>query len=140
MLDSLDCHFHHLGVACRDIEQEARSWLRLGYKKETEIFVDPTQRVRGQFLVGVGPRLELLQSFSPNGTIAELAGRGIKIYHQAFETTKFEETVDSLRGQNCKLVEGPVPAVAFEGRRIAFLFMPNMGLIEIIEKDARCEY
>jgi hypothetical protein len=34
-----------------------------------------------------------------------------------------------------KMVVPPAPAVAFQGRRIAFFFMPNMFLVEVIEGE-----
>ena len=135
MLDQLGCRFHHLGVACRDLAQEARTWLSLGYRADSEIFEDPIQSVRGQFLAGPGPKLELLASLTPDGPVAQMVRRGIKIYHQGFETAGFDAAIIVLRGANFKLVKGPVPSVAFATRRIAFFLMPNMSLIEIIEKE-----
>jgi methylmalonyl-CoA/ethylmalonyl-CoA epimerase len=135
MLNQLGCDFHHLGVACRDLEQEIRLWSQLGYQQESPIFEDPVQSVRGLFLTGPGPRLELLVSLTQEGPVAQMVRRGIKIYHQGFEAPDFDDAIALLRAANYKLVKGPVPAVAFAGRRIAFFLMPNMNLIEIIESE-----
>ena len=53
--------FHHVGVACEDIEVESARWLVLGYVRDGEPFEDPRQGVRGVFLAGQSPRLELLE-------------------------------------------------------------------------------
>lgn len=135
MLEQLECRFHHLGVACRNLAKEASIWYDLGYKPESEIFEDPSQSACGQFLSGPGPRIELLCSTTPDGPIAQMITRGIRIYHQGFETVAFDAALNSLQKGNYKLVKGPVPAVAFAGRRIAFFLMPNMNMIEIIEKE-----
>ena len=134
MLNRLNCEFHHLGLACADLDREARAWLDLGYRNEAPDFEDPIQRVRGRFLIGPGPRLELLAPLSADSPITAVIQRSVKIYHQAFEAPVFDETIATLRAANFKLVTGPVPAVAFEGRRIAFLVAPNLNVVEIIEK------
>jgi methylmalonyl-CoA/ethylmalonyl-CoA epimerase len=133
MLKKLGCVFHHLGVACRDLEQEAPYWLSLGYVTEGADFEDPIQRVRGRFLVGPGPRLELLQGVGDDSPIAGLLKRQIKLYHQAFETPMFDLAVRTLEESGARLTAPPAPAVAFGGRRIAFLFLPNGNILELVE-------
>ncbi len=135
MLKSLNASFHHLGLACRDLDAEARAWLDLGYHAEAPDFEDPIQRVRGRFLAGPGPRLELLAGCSSDSPIEGLVRRNIKIYHQAWEVPRFDDAVAKLRNAKYRLVTSPAPAVAFEGRRIVFFFMPNMNLIELIEQE-----
>lgn len=137
MLSALACEFHHLGVACLDLDKEAKPWLALGYAPEGPDFEDPRQLVRGRFLVGAGPRLELLIATAEASPVKAALARGAKIYHQAFLAPRFDESLLKLRNLGCKLTVGPEPAVAFQGRRIAFLLMPNLNLIELIEKDAQ---
>lgn len=134
MLRKLGCKFHHLGVACLDLDKEAKPWIAVGYRPEGPDFEDPTQQVRGRFLAGVEPRLELLIATTPTSPVTGALARGAKFYHQAYTTPRFEETIAGLRGLGCKLVVGPVPAVAFGGRRIAFLMTANVSLIELIEQ------
>jgi methylmalonyl-CoA/ethylmalonyl-CoA epimerase len=59
--------FHHIGVACKDIESETKISMNLGYEIEGEDFIDPVQGVSGRFLVGGGPRLELLAPLTEKG-------------------------------------------------------------------------
>ena len=125
--------FHHLGVACRSVDAELQSWVRLGYQPEGEVFEDPIQKIRGVFVVGCGPRLELLEPAGEGSPVAGYLERGVKFYHQAFTAMHFDDALDGLRRIGAKLVAGPSPAVAFDGRRIAFVMAPGMQLIEIIE-------
>jgi methylmalonyl-CoA/ethylmalonyl-CoA epimerase len=134
MLERLGCDFHHLGVACRDLDAEEQSWAFLGYRRDTADFHDPRQKVSGRFLVGPGPRLELLVGTSQESPVAAMVRQGIKLYHHAYVTERFDETVGSLRSRGIKLVSGPMPAVAFDGCKIAFFMTPTMNLIEIIER------
>jgi len=132
-LDGLPLQFHHLGVACRNLDVEAAAWTILGYLPEGPDFTDPVQQVSGRFLAGPGTRLELLVAAGPKSPVPAMLARGVKIYHTAYETSAFDGALQALRARRCKLTVGPVPAIAFGGRRIAFLLLPNMNLIELIE-------
>lgn len=133
MLDTPGLSFHHLGVACRDLARELESWTRLGYRPEGEAFTDPVQKIHGRFVVGPGPRLELLAASEPGSPVDGYLQRGTKIYHQAFEAADFDAALAGLQATGARVTAGPVPAVAFGGRRIAFLMTPTLNLIEIIE-------
>ncbi len=133
MLTTLGCTFHHLGVACRKLDTEQRYWETLGYVQEGPEFDDPVQRVRGRFLVGPGPRLELLTPTSQDSPVEGVIKRRNKIYHQAFETTDFDRALVTLEGTGARRIAEPASAVAFGGRRIVFLLLPNGHLLELIE-------
>ena len=100
--------FHHIGIACRDIDKTREFYLGLGYTA-SPVVDDPLQHVRICFLDKEGaPRLELLQPLDDQ----------------------------SLRTKRFLLVSGPVPACALGDRRIAFLYNKNNGLIELVENPA----
>ena len=133
MLNKLGCIFHHIGVVCRDLDAEAAYWLALGYRPEGPDFEDPLQRVRGRFLVGPGPRLQLLQGRGEDAPLAApLAGQST-LHRQAFETPMFDRAIATLEKSGARLMAEPAPAVAFGGRRIAFLSLPNGNVLELIE-------
>lgn len=130
-------HFHHVGVACRDIEAEASRWLGLGYAREGGAFEDPRQGVRGLFLSGQSPRLELLEAIEEGdgGVLGPWLAADIKLYHLAYETDSLSDAIAHMRAQGAKVVVPPVPAVAFCGREIAFVMLPNRMLIELIDRE-----
>lgn len=125
--------FHHIGVACSDIEKETQYFQHLGYEIEGEDFSDPVQGVNGRFLIGAGPRMELLSPIGENGVLSPWMKSGVKMYHTAYETSDLESSLEYFRSKRGKVVVKPVPAVAFGGRLISFLMLPNMLLIELIE-------
>jgi len=133
MLNERDFRFHHLGVACRDIDRELETWARLGYTAEGERFTDPIQKIHGLFIVGLGPRLELLSPAGPDSPVDGVLARGTKIYHQGFEAFDFDAALRDLPASGGRIVQPPAPAVAFGGRRIAFAMTATLNLIEIIE-------
>ena len=127
-------NFHHIGIACRDIEKTKAFYLQQGYTA-TPIVEDPLQHVRISFLdKDGGPRLELLEPIGDQSPVARtLATSGVTPYHICYEVPDLEEAIATLRSQRFLLVNGPVPACALDNRRIAFLFQKNTGLIELLE-------
>jgi hypothetical protein len=124
--------FHHVGVISADVELESRQLAALGYQAEGELFIDPVQGVRGLFLTGQSPRLELLAPLSGDGLLAPWIKSKNKLYHLAYETPDLPKAIANLRQGRAKVVVEPVPAVAFGGRHIAFLILPNRLLVELI--------
>lgn len=129
--------FHHLGVACRDIDAEAALLRPLGYEDEAAPFVDPLQGIRGRFLVAAGLRLELLESLPESATLDPWLRAGTKIYHHAYLVPALDAAIAALGSEGPKLVREPRPAVAFAMRRVAFLMLPNLMLVELVEAPAQ---
>lgn len=128
--------FHHVGVACRDLDAEEARLAPLGYAREGEDFADPIQGVRGRFLGGQQPRLELLAEDGTRGVLAPWLQSNVKLYHLAYEVADLDATLAAATGKAARgrTVVRPVPAVAFAMRRIAFVLFPNMLLVEFIER------
>lgn len=128
--------FHHVGVACPDLQVEMERLAPLGYQLEGNFFVDEKQGVEGAFLVGGGPRLEILRPLSGQGVLGPWIKNKTKLYHLAYAAgNHLQEEASTLRKQGGKLVVPPVAATAFGGGEICFLMMPNMLLVELIAID-----
>jgi methylmalonyl-CoA/ethylmalonyl-CoA epimerase len=125
--------FHHVGVACRDLDGEAKVMLSLGYRAEGAAFTDPGQGIRGQFVRGPGPRMELLEQTVGSRVLEPGLAKGVKAYHFGYEVAALEAEVERLKSAGAIVVTPPQPAVAFGGRRISFLMLKNMLLVELIE-------
>jgi methylmalonyl-CoA/ethylmalonyl-CoA epimerase len=130
----LECH--HIGIATKNLEREILYYETLNYKIEGEIFEDPIQKVRGVFMVNNGMRIELLQSISESSPLLNYLKKGIQMYHQGFVVEQINDMIKQLIRDGAILVSPPQKAVAFNGRRIAFLYMQNRMLIELIEKPS----
>lgn len=128
----LDAEFHHIGVACKDFEQEQSKFAALGYRQESPDVHDPVQRVHIRFLVGGGPRMELVRSDGEPGPLAPWLKSGIKMYHMAYIVKDLSASLASLKSQGARVVVAPVPAAAFGGRNISFVMLPNLLLVELI--------
>ena len=126
--------FHHIGIACRDIDKTMVFYLSMGYEA-SPVVDDPLQHVSVCFLNKEGaPRLELLAPLDEQSPVVRtLKTVGVSPYHMCYSVRDIEEAIASLREQRFLLVSGPVPACAMDDRRVAFLFHKNTGLIELVE-------
>lgn len=123
--------FHHIGIACRDLLKNESAYAALGYVRGSE-FVDPGLGVRGMFLQGPGPQLELISDLPGQRVVAPWLVRDAVMYHLAFETTDIAASVATACEQGARIVRRPTPAVAFGGRPVAFVMLRNMALVELI--------
>lgn len=125
--------FHHIGIACYDIEKSARFYISQGYSK-TETVYDRIQNVNICFCEGEGGCVELISPKDNTSPVCKnLQKNGVSPYHMCYETTNLEDTVLELKKQKFLMVTKPAPAVAFGGRRVCFLFNKDVGLIELVE-------
>jgi methylmalonyl-CoA/ethylmalonyl-CoA epimerase len=125
--------FHHIGVACRDLDKDAKTFALLGYSPEGDDFRDERQGIRGRFIVGPGPRLELLVALPGSTVLEPWLRKGVKYYHEAFFVPDLGRGIDELCANGGKVVVEPVPAVAFDNREIAFVMLPNVTLVELVQ-------
>lgn len=129
--------FHHIGVAAESIARDEVIYAQLGYERDGDEFLDPGQGVRGVFLVGPGPRLELLEPYEGSATLDPWLRAGSRLYHQAFEVDDLDTALGSARREmRAHIIRAPMPAPAFGGRRVAFLLLRNSSLIELIQAEA----
>lgn len=125
--------FHHIGVATREIEKELPLYTLMGYEKESGIFEDHAQGIRGLFLIAKDqPRLELLENLVGSHTLDEPLMRGQKLYHTAYYVENIEKAVEVFSHSRAKMIS-PLKQSTYFGKRICFLMLPNMSLIELME-------
>ncbi len=126
--------FHHLGVACRNMQRDLLSYGWLGYSPVGEPFEDPQQGIKGLFLQAKGqPTLELLENLPGAHTLDAWINNRVKIYHFAYTTPQIEKTLKVFLSLGAKLIS-PMKQSTYFQKRICFFMLPNMFMIELIEK------
>ncbi len=130
---------HHIGVAVSGLDEAVPVYRDVfGYKVLSGPFHDPIQRVSVCF-VGSGQSSELLTELvAPAGEespVSTALRKTIGAYHVCYEVVDVEILLAQCRARRCILLGKPVPAVAFEGRRIAWFYAPNRQLVELLEAD-----
>ncbi len=139
--DDLGFKLRHVGVAVPSLgpATEALSTL-FGYAVVSGPFDDPIQKVSVNFLAKSNSdvaEIELIAPLSDDSPITSmLAKSGGGAYHLCFETSDIEQALIHAKNNGCMIVSPPVPAVAFGGRRIAWIYTRSRQLFELVEAEA----
>ena len=128
----------HLGLIVPDLAT-GRTFLEtaLGITQWTPVTNDPTLGVSVQFGATPGHQLtyELIAPFGESSPISNALRSGKHILnHLAYLTPDLEASGERLRSAGCHPTGIPLPALAYEGRRIQFWMSPLRFVIELIEK------
>lgn len=109
-----------------------------GYRLTSGPFDDPIQRVSVCFLGRALPGdicVELVAPLGPESPVHRtLTKGGNAAYHACYGTRNLDLAIAGLAARGCIVVSQPVPAVAFGGRRIAWVYLPTRQLIELVEE------
>jgi methylmalonyl-CoA/ethylmalonyl-CoA epimerase len=127
----------HIGVAVSDIERAISQYAdTFGYKLLRGPYDDPQQQARVAFigLEATGDtQLELIAPLAPGSQVERVLSKGQSLYHVCYEVPEINAAIAHLRAQKCILISGPTPAVAYDGRPIAWLYTPTKQLTELVE-------
>ena len=133
--------FHHLGFVVASIRTSVPGFMEsLQAEWDGLIFHDPNQAVRVTFLRGkhpASPVLELVEPAGENSPVIPFLKRGGGLHHLCYEIDNLEDQLALSRAQGGLVVKTPLPAVAFEGRRIAWVYTKNKLLLEYLERQRR---
>jgi RimJ/RimL family protein N-acetyltransferase len=125
--------FHHIGVATTDINKEFETYKMLGYAKESYVFEDELQGIKGLFITANGqPRLELLENLNGSHTLDYWINNKNKMYHFAYCVENIEKVIEIFKKNRFKIVS-PLKTSVYFRKRICFLMSPNTYIIELIE-------
>ena len=116
--------FHHVGMAVESIERASPG---------TEGVTDPIQRVTVAFVELNGVCVELIEPAGEKSPIHRSLEKGTKLVHICYEVPDLEQALECAREHGLRQLGRPVPAVAFDERRIAWVFGPDLGLFELLE-------
>lgn len=123
--------FHHLGIACRDLNKSKAIYQKIGYKQVSDIFEDYNQGIRGCFLEGPGPRLELIENLENSQTVTNFTKNGDMIYHQGFYVSESFSLENFLKMNRAILIKKPMDSTYFK-QQICFVMLRNNTILEFI--------
>ena len=129
----------HIGIVVGSLAGAAAYYTStFGLREIGGRIVDPLQDVELQFLEDDGgARLELIRPLSPESPAARALKHGGGLNHICYRVADLESSVRALVANNAKVVREPMPAVAFDGRRVAFLYTRQRELVEFVEAERR---
>jgi methylmalonyl-CoA/ethylmalonyl-CoA epimerase len=132
-----DFRLHHVGIVVRGID-EARTFYVdvLQYRERTPVIHDPIQTAFGQFfsIQGADHYIELVAPDSESSKLQEACRKGKTLNHLCYSCGNIAAMISFMKESGCFVIQKPVPAVAFDGRLIAWLMGQDGLLIEIVER------
>ena len=126
----------HLGIAVKSIENGKSFWsdiLGLNFAGEETVL---EQKVTTAFFPVGDSEVELLESISPDGPVAQyIEKKGEGIQHIAFRVKNIEEALNELKAKGVRLIDEK-PRKGAGGAKIAFLHPKATGgvLVELCER------
>lgn len=126
--------FHHVGLLTSEPDACAAIYEALGYARAVDV-EDPIQRARVMLMTREGePIVEIVTPLGPESPASSWLKRTkAGPYHTCYEVDALEPAMERLRDLGFGTTAPPAPAVAFEGRRVVFLYAPVAGLVELVE-------
>jgi len=130
----------HVGVAVPSLDPATDTLSTLfGYRVISGPFDDPIQKVSVNFLTQSDSDVAEIELIAPLGQdspiTAMLAKSGGGAYHLCFETSDINQALAHAKNNGCIVISGPVPAVAFNGRMIAWIYTKSRQLFELVEAE-----
>lgn len=128
--------FHHVGVAVRSLSNAIPVFNNLfGYDVVSGPFDDPIQNVSVCFLSrGTADTvIELVAPLGPKSPIDTILKKGGGTYHVCYQVPDINVAIAFLTEAGSFLLSGPVPAVAFGMREIAWLMTEADLLVELVQ-------
>ena len=126
---------NHVGLAVRDIEAFLRKTTPLyeGFSRGP-LIVNERQKVREIFVTDGATTVELLEPLGEGSPLQAFLNRNPTggLIHLALEVTDLEAAIARVTAAGGRLVVAPVPDVAFNERRIAFVYLGGQ-ITELIE-------
>ncbi|MGB7762203.1 MAG: VOC family protein [Bryobacteraceae bacterium] len=130
---------HHIGFVVASIPSTLDGFIRsLGASWDQQVFEDPYQKVKVAFLStgAAEPQIELVEPVGEDSPVRRfLAQKGGGLHHFCYQTDDLEAELQLMRSRRAILVRKPTPAVAFGGRRIAWMLTREKLLVEFLESE-----
>ena len=126
----------HIGYAVKNIDKAISSMEALGYSFKP-VVEDADRNIYISFGELDGYKVELVSprgmGISPIDTV--LLKNGSTPYHICYRSKTIEEDIACLEKNNFKVIVPLASAIAFDYKRVAFMYSTSVGLIEIVEEE-----
>ena len=130
---------HHVGYVTASIAGCVNEYTKAtGLVWDGRIIHDPLQIVSVAFLSSGddSPTLvELVEPAGPRSPVNEFLAAGGGLHHICLEVAELDAHVEVCKAAGSMLVRVPLPAVAFSGRKIAWITTPTGQLIELLQRS-----
>lgn len=129
---------NHIGFAVASIRKAGLDFAgALSFKWDGEVIFDPLQLANVTFLhssVLGQPTIELVEPAEEKSPLYRFVQQGGGLHHLCYEVDSLEQQMELSRSHGALILKPPVPAVAFGGRHIAWVYTRQKLLLEYLER------
>ena len=120
-----DAKFEHVGIAVRKIDLITNNLKKIN---------DKIQNVNLSFINCSGLTIELVEPANDSSPVNSFLKKNQTYYHICFSVDNIDASIKKAKKYNFSKISKPVPAVAFNNRKIVWLYNINLGLVELLER------
>jgi methylmalonyl-CoA/ethylmalonyl-CoA epimerase len=128
---------HHVGYVVRSIKETADRFAQsVAASWDQKIIQDPLQDAKVAFLAGIVqefPLVELVEPGSEASPVTNFLKKGGGLHHLCYEVESLDKQLEFSQTIGGMIVRPPLPAVAFAGRRIAWVYTKDRLLLEFLD-------
>lgn len=132
-------NLHHVGFVVSSIQNEVHRFaISIGASWNGKTFHDRLQKVKVTFLrteCREDALIELVEPAGMDSPVFHFLERGGGLHHLCYEVTDLDNHLCKMRGSGAMVLKPPLPAVAFEGRRISWVVTRQKLLLEFLERN-----
>jgi methylmalonyl-CoA/ethylmalonyl-CoA epimerase len=128
---------HHMGFVVADIATTMPAFVRsMAAQWDGKIFEDPLQKAKVAFLTTRpgDAQIELVQPVGDDSPVRRFLQERGGMHHLCYEVANLEAELKAFRSRGASIASRPKPAVAFGGRRIAWVITSEKFLVELLEE------
>jgi len=130
---------HHLGFVVGSIAKAAGPFATaMSATWDRKIIHDPVQRVRVSFFrpfEASNPVFELVEPAELQSPVSNFLEKGGGLHHVCYEVDDLLVGLQEAKTVGFVIAAPPAPAVAFHGRRIAWVCSRDRMLMELLERE-----
>jgi methylmalonyl-CoA/ethylmalonyl-CoA epimerase len=128
---------NHIGYLVGNIEEGIKNFEQFGYQRKSKIIEDLRRRIHICFLERDGYCIELVSPIDEMSVIYQTYKKLQSTpYHICYEVENIHKSLLDLKKQGYVQTQPVEEAIAFEERRVVFLYHKHMGLVELVEMEA----
>ena len=128
---------HHMGFVVADIATAMPAFVRsMAAEWDGRIFEDPLQKAKVAFMTTRqdDAQIELVQPVGESSPVQRFLQQGGGMHHLCYEVADLEAELAAFRSRGASIARRPKAAVAFGGRRIAWVITSEKFLVELLEE------
>lgn len=124
---------HHVGYLTKDLALAKAQFELLGFAVERPSAYDPVRDVNIAFLTNGPYRVELIEPAGPSSPQYPLLRRYKNTpYHFCYVARDLDAEIEALSDRGYHLMQPVAEAPCIDGRAVAFLLHPDIGMVELI--------